>query len=286
MKNAANKVFTLVLLVVFFVGLSVLLYPSVSQYWNARVQSRAVMDYDRMMQAMSTEDFAEELEKAYDYNRRLAALPFPMVDYRPLTKQYEEAANVIDTGMMGYIAIDKLQVEIPIYHGTTDMVLNSAVGHFEGTSLPVGGESTHSVLMAHRGLPHAKLFTDLDKMQMGDTFTINILGEVLTYEVVQIKVVEPTEIEDLQIVEGEDYCTLVTCTPYGINSHRLLVQGKRIETVAKKTLYVTSEAYLIDRIIVTPMVAMPILFVLIVYVTFKPVKKKVKLDFDEEDTLE
>ena len=286
MKNAANKIFTLILLVVFFVGLSVLLYPSVSQYWNSKVQSRAVLDYDRMMQAMSTEDFADELEKAYEYNRKLAELRFPMLDYRPLTPLYRGAADVISTGMMGYVSIDKLQVEIPIYHGCDDVVLNSAVGHFEGTSLPVGGESTHSVMMAHRGLPHARLFTDLDKMQIGDTFNINILGEVLTYEVVQIKVTEPTEIEDLQIVEGEDYCTLVTCTPYGINSHRLLVQGKRIETVNKKTLYVTSEAYLIDRIIVTPMVAMPILFVLIVYVTFKPVKKKVKLDINEEDTLE
>ena len=293
MKNATNKMFTLILLIVFFIGLSVMLYPAVSQYWNARVQSKAVIDYDRLMQSMSQEDYTAELEKANDYNRRLADLPFPLRDYPQLGDDYETVANAGGTGIMGYISIDKLQLEIPIYHGASDEVLNIACGHFEGSSLPVGGASTHSVIMAHRGLPHAKLFTNLDKMQVGDTFTINTLGQELTYEVVQVKIVLPDDVSDVQIVKGEDYCTLVTCTPYGINSHRLLVQGTRIETVRHREIYITSDAFLVDRIIVTPVVALPILFALIVYVVLKPVKKKFRVenyvvieDEDEEDELE
>lgn len=289
MKKTTNKMFTLILLIIFFIGLSVLLYPAISQYWNSRVQSKAIIDYDRMMQSMSEEDFSAEWEKANDYNDKLRKLPFPLRDYKKLDKQYNAACNIGGDGIMGYIAIDKLQLEIPIYHGGSDTVLNSACGHYEGSSLPVGGESTHSVLMAHRGLPHAKLFTNLDKMQVGDTFVINMMGQELTYEVVQVKIVLPDDVSDVQIVKGEDYCTLVTCTPYGINTHRLLVQGTRIETIRHREIYITSDAFLVDRIIVTPIVAMPIIFVLIVIVVFKPVKKKFKVQnyVDlEEDELE
>ncbi len=289
MKKATSKLFTLILLIIFFIGLSVLLYPALSQYWNARVQSKAIIAYDRMMKEMSEEDFTAEWDKANQYNRKLYDLPYPLRDYRRLSKEYNAACNIGGNGIMGYISIDKLQLEIPIYHGGSDTVLNSACGHYEGSSLPVGGESTHSVLMAHRGLPHAKLFTNLDKMQVGDTFVINTMGQELTYEVVQIKIVLPEDVSDVQIVCGEDFCTLVTCTPYGINTHRLLVQGTRIETIRHRELYITSDAFLVDRIIVTPVVAMPILFVLIVIVVFKPVKKKFKVQnyVDlEEDELE
>ena len=289
MKQATSKIFTLILLIIFFIGLSVLLYPALSQYWNSRVQSKAIIDYDRMMQSMSEEDFTAEWDKANEYNAKLRKLPFPLRDHKKLEKQYNAACNIGGDGIMGYIVIDKLQLEIPIYHGGSDAVLNVACGHFEGSSLPVGGESTHSVLMAHRGLPHAKLFTNLDKMQVGDTFVINMMGQQLTYEVVQIKIVLPDDVSDVQIVRGEDYCTLVTCTPYGINTHRLLVQGTRIETIRHREIYITSDAFLVDRIIVTPIVAMPILFVLIVIVIFKPVKKKFKVQnyVDlEEDELE
>lgn len=289
MKQATSKMFTLILLIIFFIGLSVLLYPAVSQYWNSRVQSKAIIDYDRMMQNMSEEDFTAEWDKANDYNAKLRKLPFPLRDYKKLDKQYNATCNIGGDGIMGYIAIDKLQLEIPIYHGGSDAVLNTACGHYEGSSLPVGGESTHSVLMAHRGLPHAKLFTNLDKMQVGDTFVINMMGQELTYEVVQVKIVLPDDVSDVQIVKGEDYCTLVTCTPYGINTHRLLVQGTRIETIRHREIYITSDAFLVDRIIVTPIVAMPIIFVLIVIVVFKPVKKKFKVQnyVDlEEDELE
>ena len=176
--------------------------------------------------------------------------------------------------MMGYLDIDKIQLKLPIYHTTDPSVLNAACGHLEGSSLPVGGESTHCVLSAHRGLPTATLFTHLDRMEIGDTFRITVLDRTLVYEVDQIKVVTPDDFTDIMITDGMDYCTLLTCTPYGINTHRLLVRGVRIETEQKRTLRVVSEAFIIDRLIVTPIVALPILLVLIVYVFLKPAKKK------------
>jgi len=179
-----------------------------------------------------------------------------------------DTLNVSGNGIMGYITIQKLGVELPIYHGTSTEILNDACGHLEGSSLPIGGPSTHSVLSAHRGLPHAKLFTDLDKMELGDTFTITILNRTVTYMVDQIKVIQPDRTEDLDIVKNEDYCTLLTCTPYGINSHRLLVRGTRIEN-AKPILYITSNAYKIDSLVATPIVAAPILFVLLIVLMVK-----------------
>lgn len=275
--KATSKAATLILLIVFFVGLSVLLYPAFSQYWNSKVQSRAVADYERMLDSLTKADYSAVFQAAYDYNNRLHELDAPLTDY-PDVDGYEDAVDLNGYGMIGYISISKLQLELPIYHGTSAEVLNSACGHLEGTSLPVGGESTHSVLSAHRGLPHAKLFTDLDKLEEGDTFTITILDRVLTYQVDQVKIVKPNETSDIQMVEGADYCTLLTCTPYGINTHRLLVRGHRIATVTQKTYYITSEAYVIDRLIITPLVALPMLFALIVYVMLKPAKRSETLD--------
>ncbi len=273
--NAKSKTVTLVLLVIFFTGLSVLLYPAFSQYWNSKVQSQVIVDYSRMTENADERDYSAIFSQAYDYNRRLAALEDPMRQSSELDN-YGSVLNLNGYGMMGYITIDKIQVELPIYHTTSDSVLASACGHVEWSSLPVGGPGTHSVLSAHRGLPNAKLFTNLDKMQVGDTFTITILNQVLTYQVDQVLIVKPNDASDLVIEPGKDYCTLLTCTPYGINSHRLLVRGSRIETIAKKSYIITSEAYLIDRLIVTPLVALPILFVLIVYVILKPARRKPK----------
>lgn len=284
MKAGTLKVFTLILLIVFFIGLCVLLYPAFAQYWNSKVQSRVLADYERLLDSISVEDFADEFQKAYDYNYSLGKLGFPMKEYKKVDG-YKDALNIAGNGMIGYISIDKLQVELPIYHGTSATVLNSACGHLEGTSLPVGGESTHAVLSAHRGLPSAKLFTDLDKMQIGDVFKITVFDRVLTYQVDQVKIVEPSDTSELQIVKGQDYVTLLTCTPYGINTHRLLVRGHRIESDEHKTYYVTSEAYIVDRLIVTPIVALPILLVLIIYVIFKPVKRKPHIEDDEGEDI-
>ena len=276
-----SKIITLILLIGFFIGLSVLLYPAISQYWNSRLQMKAIVEYEQIAAKISDDDFQKMLADAREYNKKITTFGFPLTEAREL-EEYHSTLNLDGKGMMGFVSIDKLRLQLPVYHGTSDTVLNTACGHLEGTSLPVGGIGTHCVLSAHRGLPASKLFTDLDKVEVGDVFTITILSEVLTYQVDQVKIVLPTDTADLAIDRNKDYCTLMTCTPYGINTHRLLVRGKRIETAEQRELIITSEAYLVNRLIVTPIVAMPILFVLIVYVIFKPVKKKPKFEEDDE----
>ena len=208
-----------------------------------------------------------------------------MTDYHRLSN-YHQTLNISGNGIMGYISIPKLGVELPLYHGISAEVLNVACGHMEGSSLPIGGESTHAVLSAHRGLPHARLFTDLDKLEIGDTFQITVLNRTVTYQVDQIKVVRPDNAEYIQIVEGEDLCTLLTCTPYGVNSHRLLVRGTRIENAAP-VLHVTSDAFKIDSLVATPVVAAPILLVLLVVLMVKYREKGSKplISKEEEEWL-
>lgn len=264
MKN--NKI-GIILVLMLFVGVCGLLYPSVSQYWNTKTQSRAVVNYQEILASIKPEDYDKYFDEADKYNKDLSALSSPLFNYGEL-QNYEEILNIAGNGVMGYVTIPKLGVELPLYHGISAEVLNIACGHLEGTSLPIGGESTHSVLSAHRGLPHAKLFTELDKMEIGDTFTITVLDRTVTYQVDQIKVVRPNETDDVQIVPGEDLCTLLTCTPYGVNSHRLLVRGTRIENAAP-VLHVTSNAYRIDSLVATPVVAAPILLVLLIVLMIK-----------------
>ena len=269
------------LVLMLFIGACVLLYPALSQYWNSKTQTHAVDNYQDILDSLQKEDYTKYFEEADHYNAALRNLDVPLMEYGQLT-EYNQILNVSGTGVMGYITIEKLGVELPLYHGTSDSVLNIACGHMEGTSLPVGGESTHSVLSAHRGLPHAKLFTDLDKMELGDVFTITILDRTLTYQVDQIKVVNPNEIDEVHIIEGEDHCTLLTCTPYGINSHRLLVRGTRIENAAP-ILYVTSNAFKIDSLVATPIVAAPMLLILLVVLMVKYRDKESKPLFSKEE---
>lgn len=269
------------LVLMLFIGVCVLLYPALSQYWNSKTQTHAVDNYQDILDSLQKEDYTKYFEEADHYNAALRNLDVPLMEYGQLT-EYNQILNVSGTGVMGYITIEKLGVELPLYHGTSDSVLNIACGHMEGTSLPVGGESTHSVLSAHRGLPHAKLFTDLDKMELGDVFTITILDRTLTYQVDQIKVVNPNEIDEVHIIEGEDHCTLLTCTPYGINSHRLLVRGTRIENAAP-ILYVTSNAFKIDSLVATPIVATPMLLILLVVLMVKYRDKESKPLFSKEE---
>ena len=261
-----NKIGILLVLML-FIGVCGLLYPSVSQYWNSKTQTRAVENYREILDSLQPEDYDAFFEEAENYNAKLNELNFPLTDYHRL-KGYNDILDLSGTGIMGYVSIPKLGVELPLYHGISAEVLNIACGHLEGTSFPVGGENTHCVLSAHRGLPHAKLFTELDKMEVGDTFTITVLNRTVTYQVDQIKVVLPNETNDVQIVEGEDLCTLLTCTPYGINSHRLLVRGTRIENAAP-VLHVTSNAYRIDSLVATPVVAAPILLILLIVLMIK-----------------
>ena len=268
-----NRKTTIILLISFFVGLCVLLYPSISSYWNSKTQSEAIVDYESMLAQFKPEDYSEVFEKANEYNRQLLELEEPFVQHRSLT-QYHNVLNVSGNGMMGYITVPKINQELPVYHGTSDGVLSVAVGHLEGSSLPVGGESTHCVVSAHRGLPTAVLFTHLDRMELGDTFYFTILDSTITYEVDQIRIVEPDDTGLLRITEGKDYCTLLTCTPYGINTQRLLVRGHQVDETQTRNLYIGNEAYRIDPLVVMPIVALPIIFVLLLYVVFAPVKKE------------
>lgn len=274
-KKKSGLTSTIVLVAIFFIGLCVLLYPTISDFWNEKRQSKAIMNYDELLVDLTPEDFAEYFEKADNYNRKLRRMNAPMSGYSALEKEYYSTLDINGDGMMGYITIEKIKVQLPIYHGTSAKVLNSAVGHVEGTSLPVGGENTHAVLSAHRGLPSAKLFTNLDKVEVGDVFTVTILDRTITYQVDQIRVVLPNKTEDLQIQKGEDFCTLVTCTPYGINTHRMLVRGTRIENIEEaKKINVITEAYLVDPFIVTPAVAAPMLGGLLIFLMVKSSKEK------------
>ena len=276
-KNRSN----IILILIFLVGLSVMLYPTVSDYVNQKNQSRAVASYSEEVENLSDVDYQAYFDAADDYNRRLAETPDAF--YRPdEVSGYTDTLDVSGTGIMGYITISKIGVELPVYHGTSDGVLQVAAGHLEGSSLPVGGAGTHAVISAHRGLPSAKLFTNLDELEAGDTFTITVLDRVLTYEVDQISIVLPTETDLLQPVEGKDYVTLMTCTPYGINTHRLLVRGKRIENAEnQKHIRVTADALRIEPIIVAPALAVPMLLVMLVVMLAVPHLRKRKNQREE-----
>ncbi len=264
---------TICLTAVFLVGLSVLLYPTISNYINQKHQSEAIADYDASVAEMSEQDYSAYFDAAEQYNQKLRENPDAFYEPDQILG-YEDTLNVSQSGIMGYITIDKLDVHLPIYHGTSATVLEIACGHLKGSSLPIGGESTHSVLSAHRGLPSAKLFTDLDKMEVGDTFTVTILNRVLTYEVDQISIVQPSVTESLQIEEGKDLCTLMTCTPYGINSERLLVRGRRVETEETKKLHVPADAFRMEPLVTAPFLAVPLLLGLLIGMVIRTRKKR------------
>ena len=265
---------TIILLVSFFIGLSVLLYPSISSYWNSKTQSEVIINYEAMLAAYKPEDYSTIFEAADRYNAALARLDTPLREYQKLEADYWRTLDPSGTGMIGYITVPKIGQELPVYHGTSDAVLAHAAGHFQGTSLPVGGKSTHSVVSAHRGLPTAVLFTHLDRMEVGDTFYFTILDRTITYEVDQIRIVEPNDASLLQIEPNRDYCTLLTCTPYGINTQRLLVRGHQVDATQQRNLYVATEAYRVETLVVTPIVALPMILVLLIYVMMAPVKKE------------
>ena len=268
---------TILLVLALLAGVSLLLYPSVSDYWNSMHATQAVTDYAQQVENMDHTKYDQMLQAAADYNRSLLerSSDYALTDAQK--QQYEELLSLDDSGMIGYIEIPEIKVQLPIYHGTSDGVLQIAVGHLDWTSLPVGGESTHCVLSGHRGLPSATLFTNLDRLDNGDTFIIRVLDEVLTYEVDQILIVEPDDVSALTIEDGKDLCTLVTCTPYGINSHRLLVRGHRVENADDAAaIRVTSDAIRIESVIVAPFVAMPFLFILLLVLLFGGKKKETR----------
>lgn len=267
----------LILILVFFVGLSLLLYPTVSDYWNSLHQSRAVAEYAEQVANLKNELYDGMLDEARRFNEELRLKYNRYRITEEDRKVYESLLSMSGSRVMGYIEIPAIDVSLPIYHGVAESVLQIAIGHIEWSSLPVGGIGTHSVISGHRGLPSAKLFSNLDRLTEGDTFVIRVLDEVLTYEVDRISIVLPEDISSLEIDPGQDLCTLVTCTPYGINSHRLLVRGHRIENAeTAKTIRVTADAIQISPIIMAPLVAAPMLLILLILLMLTPPRKENK----------
>lgn len=260
---------TIILVFIFFIGLSLLLYPSLSDYWNSFHQSQAIASYAEEVAQIDGDEYQEIWTKAQKYNEELPLKQQRWVLSDKEVEEYNNILNVAGNGIIGYIEIPDIEVSLPIYHGVEDVVLQVAIGHLPGTSFPIGGESTHSVISGHRGLPSAKLFTNLDKMSEGDLFMIRVLDETFTYEVDQIRIVEPSELSDLEIEEGQDYCTLVTCTPYGVNSHRLLVRGHRVDNLLNNSILIVSDAQQLDAALVAPLYAIPVLIILLIWVLVK-----------------
>ncbi len=267
-----NKLINILLILALVAGLSLLLYPTVSDYWNSLHASQAVASYDQAVKSMDEGKYDELLQRAGQYNRDLflRGTLFALTDEE--REDYNSQLDIDGSGVMGYIEIPTIKVSLPIYHGTSDDVLQVAVGHLEWSSLPVGGESTHCVLSGHRGLPSAKLFTNLDQLAEGDLFVIRTLDEVLTYEVDRILIVLPSELQALAAEEGKDLCTLVTCTPYGVNSHRMLVRGHRVDNQSE-AVRLTADAIRIDPLLVAPIAAIPLLLALLLLLAVAPKKK-------------
>lgn len=271
MKNNRS---TILLILILLIGLSLMLYPTFADWWNSFHSSRAIASYVEQVANIDDAQYEELWDAAWDYNQSLLHRPN---DFLLSDEQQEIYKSLLDfggNGIMGYIEIPMIDVMLPIYHGTKESVLQIAVGHLDWTSLPVGGAGSHCVVSGHRGLPSARLFTDLDKLKVGDVFMLHVLNEILTYEIDQILIVEPQDTDPLLIEPGKDLCTMITCTPYGINSHRMLVRGHRIESQEEaKVIRITADAVRIEPLMVAPFVAVPILLVLLIILLLPKQKK-------------
>ena len=270
-----DRIYTALLITVLVVGLFLLLYPSFSDWWNSRVQTKLIANYNEIVAKLDTEDYTALWDSARAYNGDLWGRNNPYLLEESQRERYNGLLNPAGDGIMGYVEIPEIDILLPIYHGTDELVLQMAIGHLDWTSLPAGGAGTHCVISGHRGLPSARLFTDLDKVMVGDVFMLHVLDETLTYEVDQIRIVKPDETDELLLQEGKDLCTLVTCTPYGVNSHRLLVRGHRVENLAETvTVRVTADAVVVEKLVVAPFVLLPILLVMLVWLFVSGRKRK------------
>ncbi len=270
-----GRLSTILLILVFLAGLSLLLYPTVSDYWNSFHQSKTIAKYAEDVANLDDSTYEKLWTDAQKYNEELLQKKTRYDLSAEERAEYEKLLDVSGNGIIGYIEIPLISCALPIYHGTDESVLQVAVGHIEGSSLPVGGTGTHCVISGHRGLPSAKLFTDLDKLSVSDEFILRVLDETLTYEVDQILIVEPHEMDSLGIEKGKDYCTLVTCTPYGVNTHRLLVRGHRVENSEEAhDVRVTADALQIEPMIIAPIVAVPMLLILLFALLVSTRKKR------------
>ena len=286
-RKKKHRVSNLILVLILLVGVAIAGYPAFSDYWNSMHQSRAIQGYAERVAELTNDEYITVWEKAMEYNRRLACNPNPWAMTEEDFDDYEQQLNVDGTGNMGFISIPKINVNLPIYHGTSDRVLQTSIGHIAGTSLPTGSEhpdendyekvkyASHSVLSGHRGLPSAKLFSELDAMEIGDVFYLTILDQTLTYQVDKITVILPEDSSELTLFPGKDYCTLMTCTPYGINTHRLLVRGVRVENDKELIdVRVTADALKVEPLYVVPFIAGPVLLLMILWVVLFAGRKK------------
>ena len=286
-KKKSHRVSNTILVLILLAGVAIAGYPMFSEYWNSMHQSRAIMGYAERVAELSNDEYVSVWEDALEYNRRLSSDPNPWAMTDEDIDEYERQLNVDGTGNMGFISIPKIDVNLPVYHGTSDAVLQTSIGHIDGTSLPAGSIhpdpdqydkvefASHSVLSGHRGLPSAKLFSDLDAMEEGDVFYLTILDQTLTYQVDKITVIVPEDSSELALFPGKDYCTLMTCTPYGINTHRLLVRGVRVENDKELLdVRVTADALKIEPLYVVPFIAGPVLLLMILWVVLFAGRKK------------
>ena len=265
----SDRIINGILVLALTIGICMLLYPTVSNYWNSFHQTQLIEKYSQEVSSIDAEEYERILDEARRYNAQIAEKG---IDWRLTDEKravYERTLNPFGNGMMGYIKIPKIGVELPIFHGTKGMTMETAVGHMEQSSLPIGGAGSHCMLAGHRGLMSVMIFTHLDELQEGDTFTLRVLNETMTYEVDQIRAVLPNDVSNLIIVPGQDLCTLITCTPYGINTHRLLVRGHRIGTVIDPMSYYVNGAFPADAVQIQPMyvapfIGVPFLIILLV----------------------
>ena len=283
-----KHVSTITTVLVFLTGLSLLLYPTVSNYWNSKHQTQAVAEYSDRIEKMDEQEKKQAFEQAEKYNETLISDPGRFTPTEEQDEWYKSLLDIDGTGMMGYITIPEIDCKLALYHTVDASVLQVGVGHMEGSSLPIGGSGTHCVFSGHRGLPSAKLFTDLDRLQKGDIFLLHIYDQVFTYEVDQIHIVEPIDYGLLNIEEGEDLCTLLTCTPYGINTQRLLVRGHRIANRAGDNSRITSDAAKVSTVLVAVGIGIPLLIISFIAVDVservpKRKKKKVKTEVKTEE---
>ena len=278
-KTRGRRISTILLTLVLVIGMGLLIYPPFSEYWNSFHQSRAIISYAEKVANLDKEKYEQIWNAALEYNRTLTGKSNHWAIDDAEQEAYDAQLNVDGTGNMGFISIPRANINLPLYHGTNESVLQTSVGHIEGTSLPVGSVhsneedfneveyASHCVLSGHRGLPSARLFSDLDVMEVGDIFYLTVLDQTLTYEVDEINIVEPGDSSKIELVPGMDLVTLVTCTPYGINTHRLLVRGRRIENEKTRlNVRVTADALRIEAIFVAPFIAAPVLLLLVFWV--------------------
>lgn len=280
-KNKLKKNLPNIILAIFFIiGLCIFLYPSVSDLVNEWAQDREVSQYESKVSELSYDIYEKMIFEAQEYNKSLVGKNLLSNNENIENTNYKKILSIENTGVIGYLKIPKINVKLPIYHGTDASILQIGVGHLEGSSFPVPGETVHTVLSGHTGLPSSKLLTDLVELEVGDTFSIVILNQIYTYEVDQILVVEPDQTDALELIDGKQYATILTCTPYGVNSHRLLVRGFLRDNIVN--VDVSSEAVIIDSNIIVPIIAVPLIVILfIVMINIRKKKRGKEVDGEE-----